>query len=116
MAEEPEVKGAAPEECTCELGKQPDEYRTKPCPIHRKSEPGSAEFGEDVTIITDENLHLERPYGEYRGHIFECPKCEKPGIMVNESMGNFCAVCGAKVLVRSRMVTERIKTLEKGGV
>ena len=115
-AEVPAEEAATPEEAIPEGCNCKEEFVTVPCPIHSvmyKTERAPGDFGEDITLITDANLHLEQPYGRYEGHIFICPKCKLPAIMVNQNMGEYCVKCGAKVRVQSKVVTEHIRSLNK---
>ena len=113
-AEVPAEEAAAPEEeaipegCNCK-----DEFITTPCPLHGPVRDKPPEFVEEEILITDVDLNMEQPWGRYYGHIFTCPKCKYPAIMVNENMGKFCVQCGVKVRVQSKVVTEHIRSLNK---
>ncbi len=114
MNDEAEVKEeAAPEEenpegCNCK-----DEFITILCPVHGALKEKPAGFGEDLIIITDNDLNKEKPFSTYRGHIFDCPRCGKPSIMVNQNMGEFCVACGVRVRVESKVVTDYLRSLDK---
>ncbi len=107
----PTPEEVMPEGCNCN-----DKFILERCPVHNPlkeegSKPPPA-FGEEATLVTDADLHLEQPWGRYEGYIFDCPKCKFPAIMVNQNMGGFCVKCGAKVRVESKVVTDHIRSLE----
>ena len=106
-AEEAPPEEAIPEGCNCK-----DEFILTACPVHGPARDKPAEFVEDVILITDDDLNKEKPFSTYRGHIFDCPKCGKPAIMVNQNMGEFCVACGLRVRVESKVVTDYIRSLE----
>ena len=113
-AEAPAEEAAVPEEAIPEGCNCKDKTRTKVCPVHSRHAASAAgtPFGEDVIIITDDDLNKENPFTTYRGHVFICPKCGKPSIMVNQNMGEFCVACGVRVRVESKVVTDYIRSLE----
>ncbi len=101
-AREPFVEG-----CTCN-----DEFAVVVCPVHHK-EVSTVE--EETLTITDEYL-VSNEMGMWRGYIFMCPDCSKPGIMANPALGKRCACCGRRVLIKSKVVTEVIRKIEKQDV
>ena len=113
-AEAPAEEAAVPEEAIPEGCNCKDKTRTKVCPVHSRHAASAAgtPFGEDVILVTDDDLNKEKPFSTYRGHIFDCPNCSKPSIMVNQNMGEFCVACGVRVRVESKVVTDYIRTLE----
>ena len=104
-------KGVAAEvpdpNCTCD-----EEYTQFPCPVHRNlgtTDQPPKGFGENIMVITDADINVEQPYGRYEGHLFICHVCKVPSIMANENMGECCVKCGAKVIIRSAILTKHIR-------
>lgn len=95
----PVVKG-----CTCD-----DEFATVVCPVHHEAK---SKVEEETLIVTDEQL-ISKEMGTWRGFVFMCLNCSKPGIMANPALGNRCACCGRKILIKSKVVTEVIRKIEK---
>jgi hypothetical protein len=81
--------------CNCN-----DEFRTEPCPVHHKD----IKIDKDI-ILTDNELIPEQ-YGRWEGLIFMCPQCGKPAVM---DFSKFCANCGVKVRIHSKILTDVVK-------
>ena len=101
------LKPTGTEDCTCK-----DEFATTVCPVHHR-EVSTVE--EETLTITDEQL-VSNEMGTWRGYIFMCPSCSKPGIMANPALGNRCACCGIKILIKSKTVTGVIRKIEKQNI
>ena len=100
---EPETAPKIDPKCTCN-----DEYAVLVCPVHH-GEVSTVE--EDTLAITDDQL-VSNEMGTWKGYIFMCPSCSKPGIMANPALGKRCACCGKKILIKSKIVTEVIRKIE----
>lgn len=93
--------------CNCN-----DEFITIPCPIHGESKENFRTGGKrEVQIITDADLF---EYGTYTGFKFVCRFCNVPSVMVNEYMGKYCCSCGRECEIRSKTVTDFIRSKTKG--
>lgn len=95
------------EGCTCN-----DEFATVVCPVHHEAK---SKVEEEILIVTDDQL-ISNEMGVYRGYIFMCPGCGEPGIMANDALGKSCTKCKRDVLIRSKIVTETIRKIEKQNV
>lgn len=87
--------------CTCN-----DEYKTKPCPVHYPASPG---IMENIVAIYDADMVKDK-IRRWTGYVFRCPKCQQDAIM---DFCNYCANCGAQVVIKSHEVTEFVKQLEQ---
>ncbi len=94
-------------DCTCN-----DEFATVVCPVHHIK---VSTVEEETLTITDEQL-VSNEMGSWRGYIFMCPICSKPGIMANPALGERCACCGRRILIKSKVVTGVIRKIEKQNV
>lgn len=105
---EPEIKKEEDLKCTCN-----DEFATTFCPVHPPDfiEKEKAGYGEnDALVVTDADMI---GYGQWEGYIFTCPECGVNAVMVNPTMGKTCSNCGRKIVVKSKTITAKIRSLSK---
>lgn len=111
MAEHETVEEPAAMICTCDPKAFP--YVTEPCPVHpidpEKLKPAGVR---QPFIVTDANL-VDRAMVPFWGHLFNCPNCGRPIVIVSDSTGHFCPGkgCGVALDIQSSVVTSYIRGL-----